>query len=291
MGSTALGRGFAVLLLTALGLLSAPFGVGSLKAQAQSLDSAMGHEPFAQPGSSVKTRVEPTPATEATPAAQPYVAEFPPVHDNMIFGHILFNQLEGRSNGPDNELRWDGEAWIGADWNKLWLKSEGFFNGKLDDGLHELLYGRPIPFLRYFDWQVGLRYDGDSFAPRYWAAFGVEGLAPQFFELEATLYIRDAGHFASRFTGSYDIFLTNRLILQPQLEMNFYSKEDTSRVLGKGLAELDTGLRLRYEISRKFAPYIGFAYTQQCGGTASLVRKEGGIVYDPRVAFGIRMWY
>jgi copper resistance protein B len=221
-----------------------------------------------------------------------------PVDDNTIFWHVLFNQLEGRSNGPDNELRWDGQAWIGTDWNKLWFKSEGFFNkhgktghGKMEDGIHEVLYDRPIPFLRYFDWQAGFRYDGDSSPPRYWGAFGIEGLAPEFFDFEATMYVRNGGHLAWRVESSYDILLTNRLILQPEIEMNLYSKGDSGRAIGRGLSELDTGLRLRYEISRKFAPYIGFAYTQQCGGTAGLVRREGDIVYDPRVVFGIRTWY
>jgi copper resistance protein B len=214
------------------------------------------------------------------------------------FWHVLFNQLEGRSNGPDNELRWDGQAWAGTDWSKLWFKSEAFFNkhgrnghGKLEDGIHEVLYDRPIPFLRYFDWQAGFRYDGDSAPPRYWGALGIQGLAPEFFDVEATMYLRNAGHFAARLVGSYDILLTNRLIAQPEIEMNFYSKEDTGRAIGRGLSELDTGLRLRYEISRKFAPYVGFAYTQQCGGTAGLVRREGDIVYDPRVVLGIRTWY
>lgn len=227
-----------------------------------------------------------------------YVGTEPPVMDNQIFWHVLFNQLEGRSNGPDNELRWDGQAWIGTDMNKLWFKSEGFFNkhgnnghGKLEDGIHEVLYDRPIPFLRYFDWQGGFRYDGDSSPPRYWGAFGIQGLAPEFFDFEATLYVRNEGHVAGRVVGSYDILLTNRLIAQPEIEMNFYSKEDVNRAVGRGLSELDTGLRLRYEISRKFAPYIGFAYTQQCGGTAGLVRSEGDIVYDPRVVFGLRLWY
>jgi copper resistance protein B len=216
--------------------------------------------------------------------------------ENALFWHLLFNQLEGRSNGPDNELRWDGQAWIGTDWNKLWFKSEAFFNnghnnGKMEDGIHEVLYDRPIPFLRYFDWQTGFRYDGDSAPPRYWGAFSIQGLAPEFFEVEATMYLRNGGHFAWRLVGSYDVLLTNRLIAQPEIEMNFYSKGDPGRAIGRGLSELDTGLRLRYEISRKFAPYIGFAYTQQCGGTAGLVRREGDIVYDPRLVFGIRTWY
>lgn len=267
--------------------------LGSVGANAQSLAAATpnssGPTPYAQPGSSV------TPSPELAPT---YPKEEPSsMGEDRIFWHWLFTQFEGRSNGPENELRWDGEAWVGTDMNKLWFKSEGFYNkhgqghGKIEDGIHEVLYDRPIPFLRYFDWQAGFRYDGDSSPPRYWGAFGIEGLAPEFFDLEATLYVRDAGHFAARIVSFYDVYLTNRLIAQPEIEMNFYSKKDPSRAVGTGLSELDTGLRLRYEITRKFAPYIGFAYTQQVGETGGFVRKEGDIVYDPRVVFGFRLWY
>lgn len=232
---------------------------------------------------------------EATPSASsPGDAGMaPPVMDNQIFGHVLFNQLEGRTNGPDNSLRWDGQGWAGTDLNKLWIKSEGFFNqrGQMEDGIHEILYDRPIWFLRYFDWQAGFRYDGDSGPPRYWGALGIEGLVPEFFEFEATLYARDAGHYAARTVGSYDMFLTNRLIAQPEVEMNFYTKEDQSRAVGTGFSELDGGLRIRYEISRKFAPYIGFAYTGHFGETATLTRQAGDIVSDPRFVFGVRVWY
>ena len=214
-----------------------------------------------------------------------------PMNDNPIFAHLLFDQLEGRSNGPDNELRWDGEGWVGTDFNRLWLKSEGFFteDGKVDDGDHEALYDRPVT--TYFDLQGGLRYDLDSGPQRWWAAFGFEGLAPQFFNLQATAYARDAGHFAARVAGSYDLLLTQRLIAQPQIEMNFYSKKDPSRAIGTGLSEIDTGLRIRYELSRKFAPYVGVAYNGKFGETAGLVRADGGIVNDLRIAFGIRVWY
>jgi copper resistance protein B len=216
----------------------------------------------------------------------------PPVMDNQIFGHVLFDQLEGRTNGPDNEFRWDGEGWIGTDMNKLWLKSEGFLeHGKATDGDTEALYDRPIPFLRYFDWQTGVRYDLDSDPGRTWGAIGIEGMAPYFFEFAPTFYFSNSGRFAGKITGSYDLLITQRLIAQPQIEMNFYSKSEPSRGIGTGLSELDTGLRLRYEISRKFAPYIGFAYTQTFGETATFTQEGGGIVHDPRFIFGVRVWY
>ncbi len=216
----------------------------------------------------------------------------PPVMDNPIIWHVLFDQLEGRTNGPDNEFRWDGQGWIGTDMNKLWFKSEGFVeNGKAGDGITEALYDRPIPHLRYFDMQAGVRYDLDSNPGRTWGAIGIEGLAPNFFEFEPTFYFSDRGRVAGRVNGSYDLLITNRLILQPQFELNFYSKSDPSRSTGSGLSELDTGLRLRYEISRKFAPYIAVAYAGKFGETADFTRAEGGIVNDVRFTFGIRVWY
>jgi len=212
--------------------------------------------------------------------------------DDPIIGHVLFNQLEGRTNGTETELRWDMEAWAGTDMNRLWFKSEGFVEkGKASDGITEALYDRPIPFLRYFDAQAGIRYDLDSNPGRTWGAIGIEGLAPNFFEFEPTFYFSDGGRVAGRVNGSYDLLITQRLILQPQFELNFYSKSDPSRGNGSGLSELDTGLRLRYEICRKLAPYIGVAYSGKFGETADFTRAEGGIVNDVRFVFGMRVWY
>ena len=132
-----------------------------------------------------------------------------PVKDDQIFVHVLLGQFEGRTNGSSNELRWDAEGWIGTDTNRLWLKSEGFSdNGTVSDGDHEALYDRPIPHMRFFDAQVGVRADLDSGPTRTWAAVGIEGFAPYLFEFAPTLYIRDGGHVAGRVTGSYDLLLT-----------------------------------------------------------------------------------
>jgi copper resistance protein B len=212
--------------------------------------------------------------------------------DDQVFAHVLFNQLEGRTDGSDTALRWDGEGWMGTDMNRLWLKSEGFVdNGTVSDGDLEALYDRPLPRLRYFDGQVGVREDLDSGPWRTWGALGIEGLAPHFFEFEPTFYFRDGGHVAGRITASYDLRLTQRLVAQPELEVNFYSKRDPQRRLGTGLSDLDTGLRVRYEISRKFAPYIGFAYTRKFGDTATLSRQIGESSAEPRFVFGFRVWH
>jgi copper resistance protein B len=238
-------------------------------------------------GASVVTAQPPSPSTA------PYTQYGePPVMDNTIFYHLLFDQLEGRTNGPDSEFRWDGEGWVGTDMNKLWFKSEGFVeHGRMTDGDQEALYVHPIPHTRFFDLQAGVRYDLDSKPGRTWGAIGIEGLAPYFFELAPTFYFSDGGRFAGRIEDSYDLLISNRLIAQPQIEMNFYSKRDKTRCIGSGLAEIDTGLRIRYEISRKFAPYIGVAYTGNFGETADFTRAEGGIVNDVRFIFGTRLWY
>ena len=216
----------------------------------------------------------------------------PPVLDNQIFAHVLFDQFEGRTNGPDNELRWDAQGWIGTDMNRFWFKSEGFVNnGTVSDGDQEALYDRPIPRLRYFDVQVGVREDLDSEPRRTWGALGIEGLAPHFFQFEPTFYFRDGGHLAGRVAGSYDLMITQRLTVQPQFEMNFYSKSDPARGIGTGFSDLDAGVRLRYEISRKLAPYVGFAYSGKFGETATLSRQAGMPVAEPRFVFGLRVWY
>jgi copper resistance protein B len=212
--------------------------------------------------------------------------------DNPVFIHGRLDQFEARTNGSDSELRWDGEGWLGTDMNKLWLKSEGFSNSTtVSDGDHEALYDRPIPRTRYFDAQAGVRADLDSGPRRVWAALGIEGLAPGHFEFAPTLYIRDDGNVAGRLIGSCDLLLTQRWIAQPEAELNFYSKDDPGRHIGSGFSDLDAGLRLRYEISRKFAPYIGFAYNGKYGNSAVYSRQAGGSTSDARFIFGLRLWY
>ncbi|ACO32952.1 MULTISPECIES: copper resistance protein B [Acidobacterium] len=223
-------------------------------------------------------------------------AMIPGAKDSMgghdIFTHVLFDQFEGRTNGPDNAFRWDGQIWSGTDFNKLWIKTEGTAqNGLISDGDDEFLYDRPIPRLRYLDAQAGLRADLDSGPTRTWAALGVEGLAPYGFDLEPTLYWRNGGHLAGRINAAYEFLLTQRLILEPQAELNFYSKDDPARHIGSGFSDLDGGLRLRYEIRRKFAPYVGFAYSGKFGNSARYAMQSGESTRDPRFVFGIRMWY
>lgn len=216
----------------------------------------------------------------------------PHMGNHQWFAHVFFYQLEDRTNGSNQEFRWDGEAWFGTDMNKLWLKSEGAVsNGVMSDGDQEFLYDRPIPRMRYFDAQVGIREDLDSGPSRTWAAIGIEGLAPYFFEFAPTLYIGKGGDVTGRINASYELLFTQRLIAEPEVEMNFYSQDDSARGIGSGLSGIDTGIRLRYEFSRKFAPYIGLAYEGKYGNTATYARENGESTSDPRFVFGIRTWY
>jgi copper resistance protein B len=234
----------------------------------------------------------------AQPPASPADAPVPasdwraPVKDNRVLSFLMFDELEGRSNGPNNRFRWDGQGWLGTDFNKLWIKSEGTVtNGITSDGDQEILYGRPIPRMRYFDWQAGARLDLDSGPVRAWLALGAEGLAPYFFNFEPTIYVRDGGRVAARLQGSYDLYLTQRLILQPQAEINFYSRADAARRIGSGLSDLDGGVRLGYRFSRKFAPYVGYVYSGAFGGTAQFNRQAGESGSSSQVVFGIWLWH
>jgi copper resistance protein B len=154
---------------------------------------------------------------------------------------------------------------------------------------HQFLYDRAIT--TYFDLQGGLRSDIDSRPTRNWAAFGIQGLAPYFFDLELTGYASNQGHLAAKLEASYDILITQRLILQPQIELNLYSKADPVRLVGAGFSDIDTGLRLRYEFSRNFAPYLGVVYEGKFGQSASYARRLGESTGDFRFAFGVRVWF
>jgi copper resistance protein B len=231
-----------------------------------------------------------TPAANAEPALGMEPAAMQPVMDQGIFAHAIFNQLEGRWSGSNPEFRWDGQGWIGTDYDKLWIKSEGTFNkGALDDGQQQFLYSRAVT--TYFDLQGGLRSDLDSRPTRNWAAFGFQGLAPYFFDLEVTGFVSSEGHLAGKLEASYDLLLTQRLVLQPQIELNLYNKSDPARLVGAGFSDIDTGLRLRYEFARKFAPYIGVVYQGKFGQSANFARQAGESTGDFRFAFGVRVWF
>lgn len=249
--------------------------------------SAMGH---AKPAAPTEPR-EPIPVlTDADRAAAFAPLDGHATHDNRIVRYTQFNRLEASDGDHGTGLSWEGSGWIGTDWNRLWMRSEGEREGGRTEAADlELLYGRPVA--RWWDAVVGLRHDFRPGPSQTWLAVGVMGLAPQWFEVEATAYLGESGQVAARAEVEYELLLTNRLILQPLLEVELHSEDDAERGIGSGLSTAEAGLRLRYEVTRQFAPYIGVAWERAYGGTADLRRAEGEDIDDTRLVAGVRFWF
>ena len=213
-----------------------------------------------------------------------------PVHDNTVHYKVLFNRLEGFDADHGAGQAWEGQAWIGTDTDRLWLRSEGErADGRTESADVEVLYGGPVS--AWWDVVAGVRHDFQPGGSQDWAAIGVVGLAPYKFEVEATAYIGRSGRTAARIEAEYELLLTNRLILQPLVEANLYGKDDEGRGVGSGLSTMEAGLRLRYEFHRQFAPYIGVVYERAFGGTADFREMSGAARSDTRVVAGVRVWF
>jgi copper resistance protein B len=210
--------------------------------------------------------------------------------DNAPLGMLLIDQLE-YTNGKDaNGFSWEAEGWYGNDANKLWLRTEGDrSSGKLEDADLEAFWNHNVA--TFWSTQLGVRHDFGEGPARTWAALGVQGLAPYWFELEASAYAGDAGRTAARLRAEYELLITQRLIFQPDFELNFYGKDDPARRVGSGLSDAQLGLRLRYEFSRQFAPYIGVSWVRRMGTTADYVREDHQPVLDRQLLVGIRAWF
>ncbi|WP_248743313.1 MULTISPECIES: copper resistance protein B [unclassified Pseudomonas] len=212
------------------------------------------------------------------------------VHDSAINTYFLADKLEWQNGDDASTLAWDLSGWIGGDIDRLWLRSEGErSNGKTEDAEIQALWGHAIS--PWWDVVSGVRQDFKPGAPQTWAAFGLQGMALYNFEAEATAFLGENGQSAVRLEGDYDILLTNRLILQPTAELNVYGKNDPQRGIGSGLSNTEAGLRLRYEIRREFAPYIGVTWNRTYGNTADYAREEGEDRSEARLVLGVRMWF
>ena len=210
--------------------------------------------------------------------------------DDARFGRFLANELEFTGGNKERGQSWDIEAWYGGDYNKLWLKAEGNRKaGRLESSRTEALWDHAIS--TYWGTQLGVRHDNGGGPTRNWLAFGVQGLAPYWFETEATAYFGRNGSLAARIEVRYDLLFTQKLILQPTLEANFYSKNDPERRIGSGLSDVELGLRLRYEISRQFAPYVGVAWNRKAGDTANYARQLGESARTNRIVAGVKLWF
>lgn len=223
------------------------------------------------------------------------VAAFPPglhghaTHDRRIHAYALVDRLEWQ-DADGGALAWEGVAWIGGDIHRLWLRSEGeAVDGAVEDAHLDLLYGRSLT--PWWDVVAGLRQEVGEGPSRTWAAIGVQGLAPWKFEVEATLYIGASGRTAASLEAEYDTLLGNRLILQWRAGVELQGRDDPARGLASGASGAEAGARLRYEVSRRFAPYVGLEWHRALGGTADLHRAQGDAVEDTRVVAGLRFWF
>ena len=213
-------------------------------------------------------------------------------HGGQFSYFVLGDRFEYQSNEGSPSLLFDGQGWWGTDRNKLWVKTEidyDFDADRFEEAELQALWSRP--FARYFDFQAGVRRDFEPDPSRNYAVIGIEGLAPYWFEVDAALFVSGHGDVTARIEAEYDLLLTQRLVLQPRTELNFAVQTVDELKIGSGLSNAELGTRLRYEITRQFAPYVGVNWTRSIGDTADFVRAAGD---DPgAVSFvaGLRFWF
>ena len=223
-----------------------------------------------------------------------------PVMDRERRLFTLVDVLEYRPRtdreGSNSDYRWDIEGWYGGDYNRLWFKSEGqrdtAFKADYDVDF-QLLYGRFV--WKHYDIQVGGRMETQSFrggnVTRGMGVIGLQGIVPYNYEFESALFIDQNGAVSARLSYTKDFLLTQRLILQGRFQTNLAIQRVEEFTTGSGLNNLEFGTRLRYEIRREFAPYIGLSFDRSFGETATLVRQQGGDSSQIRFVVGVRMWY
>jgi copper resistance protein B len=219
-----------------------------------------------------------------------------PVDDKQRFYLLLVDQLEYQRVRNVDALSWNVLGWYGQDVNRLWVKSEGTQYPSTvggGDADVQVLYGRLIsPF---FDVQTGIRYEEhterDRSPKRAFLVLGLQGLSPYSFDLEPTLFLSDRGKLVFRFSGTYDLLLSQRLILQPRVDTEIAASGDKDFGAPRGVNEVGTSARLRYEIRREFAPYIGVGYQQSYDIRRTRIQNEGGSPNGLQLVFGIRMWH
>jgi copper resistance protein B len=212
------------------------------------------------------------------------------VHDTAIHSFVLFDRLEWQTTRVGRGLVIDSEGWIGGDRDRLWFRAEGDGNARgVDQANVDVLYGRM--FARWWDVVAGVRQDVAPGPARTWAAIGVQGLAPYWFEVDATAYVSASGRVRVRFDVEYELRLSNRLIVQPRIDATVLGTPDRERGLDAGLGMVDAGIRVRYEIRRQFAPYIGVAWHDARGQTVDVTDVAGESSRGARLVTGVRMWF
>ena len=211
-------------------------------------------------------------------------------HPSAFNTLLVLDRLEAWDDDAGTGQAWEVTGWAGTDINRVWLRSEGErLGGRTGSASVELLYGRSIG--PWWDLLAGVRHDSLPGPSDTRLALGVQGLAPYLFEVEATAYLDDAGRASLELGAGYDLLLTNRLVLHPELELELSGARDTARGVGTGLAGMEAGIRLRYEFTRQFAPYLGVVHERAFGETVDLRRHEGHPARDTRLVAGVRIWF
>jgi copper resistance protein B len=214
----------------------------------------------------------------------------PRMGDTHLFHGLMVDRLERARTRDNSSTEYELQGWFGRDYDRAVLKAEGEVDGgKFQDARTELLWGHAVA--TYWDTQLGVRYDSGVGPDRKWLAFGVQGLAPYWFEVDAAAYVGESGRTALRLEAEYELLLTQKLILQPRIETNVYGKRDAARERGSGLSDLAAGIRLRYEIKREFAPYVGIEWAAKYGATADYARAAGEDAKETRLVAGLRFWF
>lgn len=202
------------------------------------------------------------------------------------------DRFEYQTNDESGALLWEGQGWVGGDYNRFWMKAEVEYlgeAGELEEAEIQGLYSHAIS--PYFDFQAGVRQDLQPGARRTFGVVGIQGLAPYWFEIDTALFISHDGDFSARFETEYELRFTQRLILQPRAELNFAFQEVPDLAIGSGLSTAEVGARLRYEFKREFAPYAGVSWGRAVGGTADFLRREGRDPGGLSFVAGLRLWF
>jgi copper resistance protein B len=240
-------------------------------------------------------------AHAVTPPVTPEerAAAFPDVSGTDLHAHmkhdpltamLLAEQFEWQGGSGPDVLQWDATGWAGWSMNRLWLRTEGErSSGRSGEARTELLYGRPVA--AWWDVVAGVRHDVGPGPARTYAALGVQGLAPQWFHVEATAYIGERGQAGARLQADYDWLFTSRLILGARAEAEAWSDDDERTGIGSGLSKTSLGLRLRYEIRPELAPYLGVEWSGLFGDTADIARDAGEERRETHLVAGLRWWF
>jgi len=210
--------------------------------------------------------------------------------DDPLIGKVMIGQLETRSTDGANPLVLEAQGWIGKDLQKLWIKADvEQVDGEIEEAELQLLYSKAIT--PYWDLQAGWRHDAKPTPSRDWLAVGLMGLSPYWFEVDAAFFLGKDGRTAVRLEAEYEVLFTQKLILTPEIEVNVHGKNDVAVGIGSGLSDMELGLRLRYEIKREFAPYVGINWTGKFGQTADLAKGAGEDTSDVQLVIGLRAWF